>query len=195
MKNYPDGTYEASDVGIQTVSTEDIIGLSLRPSDIVNDDKMKRLRQSVATKGWIDEFPMDLHLYLTPDVKYTVCTGGNHRTYLADELRIPSIEALVDVVIPKSRISENTAKTIDALRRNYQNLENKANELNQYLKTQRFQRSGYNHKDEEKLDEMFHELTQVRIQIAMLLKTEACSLGYISKDWVLFAACVDSGDN
>lgn len=55
---------------------------------------MKRLKHSVATVGWKDESPIDLHLYLTPDGKYAVGTGGNHRTYLTDQLRIPSIRSI-----------------------------------------------------------------------------------------------------
>lgn len=183
MKKYPDGTYEVCHIGIQKVHTKDIIGLGLRPRDIANDNKMKRLRQSVATKGWKDESPIDLHLYLIPEGKYTVCSGGNHRPYLADKLHIPSIEAAVDVVIPKGKITEDTAKAIEALRRNYQILEHEANTFNHYLKTQRFQRSGNNHDHEKKLDEMYNQLTQINIQIKLLLKTEAYHLGYIPKDW------------
>lgn len=184
MKNYPDGTYETCDVGVQTVCTKDIIGLSLRPSEIANDNKMKQLKQSVASNGWKDVSPNDLHLYLTPNGKYTVCTGGNHRSYLASELRIHSIEASVEVVIPKGKISEDTAKAINALRRDYKNMECETNKLNQYLKAQRSQRKEYNHKDEEKLDEMFNQLTQVHIQIKTFLKQEAYHLGYISEDWI-----------
>lgn len=183
MKKYPDRTYEVCNVGIHTVHTGDIIGLSLRPEDIANDHKMKRLRQSVATKGWKDDFPIDLHLYLTPDGKYTVCTGGNHRSYLADELRIPVIEALVDVIIPKVKISEDIAKKIDVLRRQHSTLEHKANELSRNLKTQISQR-GYHNENEKKVDEMFYELSQIHTQIEMLLKEEAYSLGYIPKSWV-----------
>ncbi|MCG7377365.1 hypothetical protein MH215_10190 [Paenibacillus sp. ACRSA] len=184
MKNYPDGTYEVCDVGIRTVHTKDIIGLGLRPRDIANDNKMKRLRQSVATKGWKDESPIDLHLYLTPDGKYAVWTGGNHRPYLADELRIPSIEASVDVVIPKGKIFEKTANEIDTLRRNYQNLEKEANELNKLLQPQRFRQGGYNDADENKLNAMFDQLTSIHNQVEMLLKKEAYHLGYIPEDWV-----------
>ncbi|MCK6075394.1 hypothetical protein [Paenibacillus silvae] len=164
--------------------TKDIIGLGLQPKDIANVNKMKRLRQSVATKSWKDESPIDLHLYIIPEGKYTVCSGGNHRPYLANKLHIPSIEAAVDVVIPKGKITKDTAKAIEALRRNYQILDHEANTLNQYLKTQRFQRSGNNHDLEKKLDEMYNQLNQINIQIKLLLKTEAYLLGYIPKDWL-----------
>ncbi|MGO4732131.1 hypothetical protein [Paenibacillus sp. 2KB_22] len=184
MQNYPDGTYEVCDVGIRTVHTKDIIGLGLRPNDIANDNKMKRLRQSVATKGWKDESPIDLHLYLTPDGKYAVWTGGNHRPYLADELRIPTIEASVDVVIPKGKISEDTTKAIDTLRRDYQVLEKEATELNQLLQPQRYRQGGYEDVNENMLTAMFDQLIQIHNQVEMLLKKEACHLGYIPEDWV-----------
>lgn len=184
MQNYPDGTYEVCDVGIRSVHTRDIIGLGLRPNDIANDNKMKRLRQSVATKGWKDESPIDLHLYLTPDGKYAVWTGGNHRPYLADELRIPLIEASVDVVIPKGKISEDTTKAIDTLRRDYQVLEKEATELNQLLQPQRYRQGGYEDVNENMLTAMFDQLTQIHNQVETLLKKEAYHLGYIPEDWV-----------
>lgn len=184
MQNYPDGTYEVCDVGIRTVHTKDIIALGLRPNDIANDNKMKRLRQSVATKGWKDESPIDLHLYLTPDGKYAVWTGGNHRPYLADEIRIPTIEASVDVVIPKDKISKKIANEMDMLRMEYQILEHEANKLNQLLQPQRYRQGGYDDVKENTLKTMFDQLTKIHNQIEMLLKKEAHHLGYIPEDWV-----------
>ncbi|MGN7170839.1 hypothetical protein ACTHSJ_33765 [Paenibacillus cellulositrophicus] len=183
MRDYPDRTYEVCSVGIRTVRTVDIIGLSLRPEDIANDNKMKRLRRSVEINGWKDYFPGDLHLYLTPEGKYTVCTGGNHRPYLADELGIPAIEADVDVIIPKNKIPKNSLITISRLRQQYRTLELEAKEGSHILRTQ-ISRKGYDNEARSKLDDLFNELSQVHTKIEMLLKEEAYTLGYIPKSWI-----------
>jgi hypothetical protein len=183
MKDYPDGTYEVCDLGIRTVNSDDIIGLGLLPEEIANDEKMKRLRESVDKNGWKDEHPMDLHLYLTPKGKYTVCSGGNHRPYLANELKIPQIEAIVDVVIPKDKISNDSRNKIEEMRGRYKNVEDEAKNLNKFLVTQGIKRSYEYKEDDERFRRMCDQLDELHESINNTLIMEAIKLGYITSSW------------
>ncbi|UQZ73218.1 hypothetical protein C2I17_00815 [Niallia circulans] len=101
------------DYGVISVSPNDIIGLSTPVNQVKNSDKMKELRNSLEQKGWHDECPVDLHLYRLPNGKYTVATDGNHRTYLANQLEIPKIKAMVSLLIPETYIPENIKAKIE----------------------------------------------------------------------------------
>ncbi|PAD89145.1 hypothetical protein CHH55_03315 [Niallia circulans] len=105
--------YVTVDYGVISVSPNDIIGLSTPVNQVKNSDKIKDLRNSLEQKGWHDECPADLHLYRLPNGKYTVASDGNHRTYLANQLEIPKIKALVSLLIPEGYIPENIKAKIE----------------------------------------------------------------------------------
>ncbi|WP_060678764.1 hypothetical protein [Virgibacillus halodenitrificans] len=105
------GVYELYDIGAMWVDTADIIGLSLRPKDIKDDEDMRYLKKSVKERGWENTHRMTLHLVRLPNGKFTVGSGGNHRTYLSREIGFERLKALVSVLIPtKYLMDEDYAK-------------------------------------------------------------------------------------
>ncbi|MBU9721346.1 MULTISPECIES: hypothetical protein [Bacillaceae] len=102
VKKY--GNYFTVDVGIQEINPKDITGLSLPEKIIKKDNKMKALRKSVLEIGWLDKFPQTLCLERLPTGKYTVSSGGNHRSYLANELGLERIEAFISIIVPENML-------------------------------------------------------------------------------------------
>lgn len=96
------------DYGIRMVCPSDIVELSLPFKEIMNDTKMKWLREQVAKKEWNDPSPYTLHLELMPTGKYVVASGGNHRSVLARELGLEEIKASISVKIPSELVPERT---------------------------------------------------------------------------------------
>ncbi|MED4779419.1 hypothetical protein [Brevibacillus choshinensis] len=128
MVDYP--SYLVYPAGICSIKPEDIIGLcNWPPEETAADEKMGRLISSVRAKGWYDEHPGDLHLYKIPTGKYTVCSGGDHRSILSNELSIPRINANVDVVIPENLFDQKELLFHNAIENQIRDLENEANEI------------------------------------------------------------------
>lgn len=122
--------FTSFDLGRVCVSPNKIIGLTFPVGEIRHDSKMESLRQSVSSHGWNDKCPGDLHLYLLPDGNYTVATGGNHRSYLSNELNIDLIEAVVSVLIPFSLIPEDIQEKHEYFYAEYDRYNEKAVQLN-----------------------------------------------------------------
>lgn len=184
MDIYPDGSYYILNIGIRKVETKDIIGLSLWPPEkLVIDKKMKRLRSSVVEKGWHDPNPEDLHLYLIPEGKFTVSTGGNHRSILADELKISRIEAFISLVVPKLKINDKIVNLIEKHTNKIKDIENTAKALSQYLNSKGFERKDYKI-EEEQLEYMFNSINELHDEIDELLKNEAIKKKFISLNLV-----------
>lgn len=175
--------YDTVDFGIAWVNPRDIIGLSLNANEIKNDDKMKRLRSSVYLKGWTNQSPVDLHLFKLPNGKYTVCSGGNHRAYLSNELKIPQIKAKVSIIIPVKQIPEETKSNIEYLLLKEREFDLKAKEINNFLNTKGIYRVDY--VAEEALFNKYCEHAQSYLnQRDKLLLDLADRLGYTPKHGV-----------
>ncbi|MUV38767.1 hypothetical protein JNUCC1_02638 [Lentibacillus sp. JNUCC-1] len=125
--------FDTVDYGIAWVDPRDIIGLSLNPNKIKNDEKMKKLKSSVYANGWTNESPFTLHLCKLPNGKYTVSNGGNHRAYLSNKLKTPHIQALVTIIIPKNLIPEEIKAQIEYFILKENDFELKAKETNEFL--------------------------------------------------------------
>lgn len=162
LTKYP--THECYHLGIQEVDPSKIIGLSRSPKEIAIDAEMSSLKEKVKLNGWNDPAPEGLHLIKFPDFTYSVCNGGNHRAYLANQLHIKLISAYVDVLIPKTSLSSNALLELKKLNRQ---CELKAERLRQ------FQGIPYNEEKQQLID----ELDKLEQQIQFLLKTEALKLG------------------
>lgn len=107
LAKYP--KYHHYHLGITEVDPSKIIGLSLDAEVIANDSAMVSLKNNVRRYGWKDPSPQELHLIQFPDFTYSVCNGGNHRAYLANQLQLKRIPALVDVLIPETSFSPDCA--------------------------------------------------------------------------------------
>lgn len=88
----------------QYVYSDEIIGLT--HGTVLSQEKLDDLYDSIMQQGYFYERYEDLHLVYLPNKRYTVCTGGNHRPYLAKLLGIKKIMAYVEILIPKSIITE-----------------------------------------------------------------------------------------
>ncbi|PKG23832.1 hypothetical protein [Niallia nealsonii] len=141
--------YVTVDFGITSISPKNIIGLTFPTREIKNDNKLTDLRKSVELKGWNDKSPADLHLFLLPNGKYTVATGGNHRSYLSNKLEIPKIKAMVTILIPEKYITENIKSQLDYYSNKEDMYKKEALELNKFLQKQGTRRKNY--QKEEKL--------------------------------------------
>ena len=134
MNKYSSNTYYIVNYGIHNIKPQDIIGLSKWPPEkLVHDYKMLKLRESVKINGWNDPYPQGLHLYRMPSGKYTVVSGGNHRSILANELGVPEIRAAIDIVVPTSLISANTINIIQNIYNRINTLQNETWELRRVL--------------------------------------------------------------
>jgi len=107
--------FRTLNLGIMKINPADIIGLSQPPEQVATDPKMNALRESVATLGWSDLDPADLHLLRLPYGKYTVFTGGNCRAMLASDLELPTVSASVSLLIPNHLLKPNTAQKLAAM--------------------------------------------------------------------------------
>ena len=96
------------DYGYEMVNVDAIKGLSY--PGVLRQEKLDRLYHSVKRKGYLFTRCRDLHLYCLPDRTYTVCTGGNHRPYLAKHLNIKKIRASIEIVIPTELLTNKEVK-------------------------------------------------------------------------------------
>jgi hypothetical protein len=162
-KNYdklvaPYREYELVDLGVIPVNPSDIIGLSLHVRDIKNDESMVLLRESVASKGWLDVSPYTLHLCRLPNGKCSVCSGGNHRAYLSNELKIAEIKALVSIVIPIKMFTEGIKAKLEYIRLKEHENDFEAKKINDWLNKQGIYRVTY--EKEEKLFNYYCEQSE-----------------------------------
>lgn len=67
--------------------------------EILNDYRMKSLKESVIANGWINKNIGGFSLLMFPNGDLAVNGGGNHRAVLSKELAIPRVKAMVEKVI------------------------------------------------------------------------------------------------
>lgn len=164
LARYPN--YHNYHLGITEVDPSKIIGLSRSPKEIANDAEMASLIEKVKCNGWKDPTPEGLLLLQFPDFTYSVCNGGNHRAYLANQLHLKSIPAYVDVLIPETSFSPDALFEFKKLVRQ--------NEL--LVKRLRgFQGVPYNKEKQQLID----ELDALEQKLQYLFKTEALRLRLI----------------
>lgn len=102
------GDYYYYDYGVNTVYVDDIIGLSYE--GVLSQEKLDRLSKSIKENGYYFKRYQDLHLVLMPNGFYSVCSGGNHRPYLAKKLGIKKIKCAMEILIPKNILTEEQIK-------------------------------------------------------------------------------------
>jgi hypothetical protein len=129
--------------GIIDIHPKDIIGLSLPEKQIKNDHKMLKLRELVSNNGWNDPHPSDLHLYHLPNGKFTVCSGGNHRSFLANELMIPKIKAYVTILIPRKSIDDEIKSKMEYYLFKEEEYEKEAIRISDWLNEKEIYRDDY----------------------------------------------------
>lgn len=66
--------------------------------EILNDNKMKALEESVNKNGWTNQNPQTFCLMMLPNGDLLVNGGGNHRAVLSKKLQIPEVKASVCIV-------------------------------------------------------------------------------------------------
>jgi len=102
IQQYIGGQHIGVDIGVITIDPSKIIGLCIDYDFVINDERMKKLKDIVASKGWKDPNPETLSLTELPTGEFIVSTGGNHRSVLANELGIKEIYAAVYRLYPKN---------------------------------------------------------------------------------------------
>jgi hypothetical protein len=135
--------YDIVDFGLIWVDPIKILGLCHPVKKVKSDSKIQRLRESVTKNGWNDEHPRDLHLYYLPNKKFTVSTGGDHRSYLSNELNIPKIQAYVTIVLPFNVIPEEIKSKLEYYYLKEDIYDREAKEVNDWLWEKGHHRSKY----------------------------------------------------
>ncbi|KGP77418.1 MULTISPECIES: hypothetical protein [Paenibacillus] len=98
------GLYMSIELGMRTIDPKSIIALSRIPVE----SKLVSLRNKVNKHGWKDPTPQGLHLVLLPDTEHhVVCSGGNHRAVISNELKIEKIQASVSAYLNINLMSED----------------------------------------------------------------------------------------
>lgn len=143
------------DLGVIDVETKEIIGLSISENELINDhEAWSYLNGEIEKNGWNDPYPQTLHLYYLPIKKYIVGSGGNHRTYLATQKKIPKIKALVTVFIPDHCLTLQLKGELDAIELKRKELEKESMILNNWLKEKGVLRINYT-LEEESLQKLY----------------------------------------
>jgi hypothetical protein len=144
------------DLGVIDVKIKEIIGLGIPENELKNDDKLAYLKDEVEKHGWNDPYPQTLHLYYLPIKKYVVGSGGNHRTYLANEMKIAQIEALVTVFIPDHCFNSKEKEKLDAIDQRRKRLDKECRVLNNWLRDKGVYREKYA-LEEESLQKLYKQ--------------------------------------
>lgn len=137
------GVYELYDIGAMWVDTADIIGLSLPPSSIKDDEDMRYLKESVNEKGWKNIHYRTLHLIRLPNGKFTVGSGGNHRTYLSKEIGLERLIAFVSVLVPIKYLIEEDQANMEYFTMKHSEYYKLADNKNKYLNSKGVFRENY----------------------------------------------------
>ncbi|OEH86022.1 hypothetical protein BHU72_14815 [Desulfuribacillus stibiiarsenatis] len=97
------------------INPQDIIALSreLSPS------KYERLKKIVNKEGWQNVHVTDFHLGFLPNGKLIVLSGGNHRSALSKEMKIPKVLASVVVLVFEKDMNESERKAINLASEKY----------------------------------------------------------------------------
>jgi hypothetical protein len=166
--------YQSCELGIVELNPQKIVALSLSEQEVLNSGKLERLRESITKVGWVDYSPGDLHLILFPNGYYSVCSGGNHRTYLANKLGIPKIKASVTLIIPNELINKEIINKIERIRaenrKNFQlrrDVSKQLNEVKTYSKEFDYlwERANYIDKGINILDKQINDLLKRKLMI------------------------------
>lgn len=166
-------------IGHRYINPDDIIGFSLTENDILTSGKLQDLQEKIDEKGWLPKHLSDFELILLPNGKFTVGNGGNHRAYLSKKLKISSVPANIDVLIPEKNISESTYIQIQELEQEKSEINNRTKLLTKFLKSQGNKRSLFE-TEEETLVSLYNECEQQERIINKFLIFEAKKLGYLS---------------
>lgn len=83
------------------VNPQNIIAIDSNYSypEILEDYKMKKLKESVESNGWTNENIGSFSLLMFPNGDLVASGGGNHRAVLSKELSISSVRAMVSKVV------------------------------------------------------------------------------------------------
>lgn len=81
------GSFQTFEMGIIDIDPSNIIALNFPVEDIINDEKMQRLKTSVESNGWTNENPGGFSILQFPNGDLAVNGGGNHRGYLSKSLK------------------------------------------------------------------------------------------------------------
>ncbi|HWL12586.1 MAG TPA: hypothetical protein VNQ57_06315 [Ureibacillus sp.] len=139
------------------------------------------MKEKVDEKGWLPIHLSDFELILLPTGKFTVGNGGNHRAYLSKKLKINSVSANIDVLIPEKNISESTYAKIQSLEKEISKINNQIQSLSKYLNS-RGANKPLSETEEETLISLYNESEVKDHIINDLLINEAKSLGYLSDE-------------
>ncbi|WML56562.1 hypothetical protein [Neobacillus sp. PS2-9] len=100
--------------GIATVPVDKIVGLTYETG--LRQERLDKIEKSIKANGYDPKrFGNDIDLILFPNGEYCVQSNGNHRTYFAKKTGMKTVEANVDVIVPKSSLSQNQINSIESL--------------------------------------------------------------------------------
>ena len=168
--------YHILNYGLSWVKPQDIYALSLPLKTVRCDKKSQRLKASVIANGWNDQYPSDLHLCRLPNGLFVVASGGNHRAYLANQLKIPLIQAYVSILLPNKFVSKGTIESVENYSNKLNNLISKVQEINELESKADIRDIRSLHNEKMKYLGVIEELEGIRQH---LLFTTAESLGYM----------------
>lgn len=124
FKATTDEHFGTFDLGIIKIDPERIIALNLDVDDIKDDRRMKKLKDSVKSKGWTNEGPYGFALLQFPNGDLAVNGGGNHRAYLSKELKkqgkLQYVKAHVLKVVYLERLPKEVFERLNELEIIYQ---------------------------------------------------------------------------
>ena len=84
-----------------------------------------------------------LHLVRLPNGKFTVGSGGNHRTYLSKEIGLDRLIAFVSVLVPTKYLTEEDHADIEYFILKHNEYYNLADKKNKYLNSKGVFRENY----------------------------------------------------
>lgn len=117
------GIFETFEIGVINVDPSNIVALDFPVEDIINDQKMQRLKTSVESNGWTNESPMGFSIIQFPNGDLAVTGGGNHRGYLSKSLKeegkLEFVKAYVQKVVNLESLSVETKNRLLELEEQY----------------------------------------------------------------------------
>ena len=173
--------YRIANIGNRFIDPDKIIGFSLSESKILDSGKLPILEEKISEQGWIPKHLSDFELILLPDGKFTVGNGGNHRAYLSKKLKMKSVPAYIEVLIPEINISESTKIQIKDLEQDKIEIIKQVKKLTKYLNSKDNNRYLLD-AEEETITSLFSEADDKDQTINELLIIEAKKLGYLSNE-------------
>jgi len=117
------GSFQTFEVGIIDIDPSNIVALDFPVEDVINDQKMQRLKTSVDSNGWTNENPGGFSILQFPNGDLAVNGGGNHRGYLSKSLKekgeLEFVKASVLKVVNLDSLSSETRDRLLELEKQY----------------------------------------------------------------------------